>query len=174
MTWTNGAYAMDGITLRTIGIVNERNSEQCDRDHDAALRMEVVTDTQNERRERNKHDHQCGISAIARNGFVRFFAQLNLFLFRNALMLGAMMLRMRMMFVFFIHKDSIPSLKRNEQHCLDLRKNTQCLRSEVAQYNKADDDAIHAEDREVVLFDVTHQEANGDHTHSECREHTHH
>lgn len=174
MTWTNGTYTMRSVALRAIGIVDKRNGEQRDRDHDAALRMKIVTDTQDERRERNEHDHQCGISAVARNGFVRFFAQLGLFLFRNAPMLGTMVLRMRAMFVFFTHEDSIPSLKRNEPHCLDLRKNTQCLRAEVTQHDKTDDDAIHTEDREVVLFDIAHQEANGDHTHSECREHTHH
>lgn len=73
MTWTNGAYTMRSVALRAIGIVDEGNGEQRDRDHDAALRIKVVTDTQDERRERNEHDHQSGISAVARNGFVRFF-----------------------------------------------------------------------------------------------------
>ena len=62
------------------------------------------------------------------------------------------------MFSSFAHGLRIP---------FNALENTKGLSAKVTQHNQANKYAVHTENGEVVLLDVAHLEADGDHTHGE-------
>lgn len=100
--------------------------------------------------ERHQNDDKRSIIAVTGNALIGPFPQLLLFLFGKSFASS--------MFSSFAHGLRIP---------FNALENTKGLSAKVTQHNQANKYTVHTENGEVVLLDVAHQKADGDHTHGE-------